>query len=84
MPSKRCCLEHLNPMTHRTIPIVPRAPAERSNADSRKLYADYVAASPDWREGRGLFFMFPLDAAQLARVILHAGERLLRQRRGGD
>ncbi|OQC17637.1 MAG: quinol dehydrogenase membrane component [Alphaproteobacteria bacterium ADurb.Bin100] len=23
MPSKRCCLEHLNPMTHRTIPIVP-------------------------------------------------------------
>jgi hypothetical protein len=65
----------------RTIPIVAREPGSAGSADSRQLYEDYVAANPDWRGGRGLFFLMPLDGGQLARVLLHAGERILRRRR---
>jgi hypothetical protein len=60
----------------RTIPI-PREPG--NHGDSRSLYGEYAAANPRWREGRGLFFLFPLDAGLLGRVVLHGVERLLRR-----
>lgn len=58
----------------RTLPIAPREPG--GSDDSRRLYADYAAANPEWHKGRGLFFLFPLDAGLLARVVLHGAERL--------
>lgn len=67
----------------RTIPIVTREPGESGDPESRRLYAAYAAANPEWRAGRGLFFLFPLGAAQIARVVVHAGERLFARRRGG-
>lgn len=60
----------------RTLPIVQHAEGRADHADSRRLYQDYVSANPDWKEGRGLFFLFPLDARVLSRVALHAVERL--------
>lgn len=62
-------------VTMRTIPIVDRAP---SHPDSQRMMDDYEAANPRWREGYGLFFLFPLDAALLARVMAHGVERLAR------
>jgi hypothetical protein len=65
----------------RTRPIVTRDPATSSHADARAIHAEYQAANPAWREGRGLFFLFPLGAGQIARVLGHATERLLRRER---
>lgn len=60
----------------RTIPFSGREPASE---ESRRLYADYVAANPTWKEGRGLFFMFPVSAGVLTRTMAHAIERWLRR-----
>jgi hypothetical protein len=65
----------------RTIPIAQRQDGDPGSAEASRLYADYAAANPGWREGRGLFFLFPLDARLLGRVVLHGAERLLRGRR---
>lgn len=62
-------------VTMRTLPFPPKAPG---SDETRRLYADYVAENPRWREGRGLFFMFPVSAWVLARVVLHAGRRWLK------
>lgn len=62
----------------RTLPIAQREPGEGGSEDSSRLYADYAAANPAWRQGRGLFFLFPLDACLLARVVLHGAERFAR------
>jgi hypothetical protein len=56
----------------RTLPRV--GPAPRS-ADGREIYAEYLAANPDWSQGNGLFFMHPLDAGLLGRVMWHGVER---------
>lgn len=56
----------------RTIPFTDRTP---TSDESRRLYADYVAANPTWQEGRGLFFLFPVSAGLLVRVMTHALER---------
>lgn len=65
-------------VTMRTIPRVDREPAA---PDSRALWDDYARANPRWREGYGLFFMFPLDAGLLARVALHGLQRAVVGRR---
>lgn len=57
----------------------PLARAESASAESRRIYDDYVAANPEWSAGWGLFVMFPLDARQVARVMLHAVERQRRR-----
>ena len=62
-------------VTMRTLPFPPK---EAQSDETRRLYADYVAENPRWREGRGLFFMFPVSAWVLARVVLHAGRRWLK------
>jgi hypothetical protein len=63
-------------VTMRTIPIVAREDGAAGHADSRRFYQDYVAANPEWKQGRGLFFVFPLNARVLSRVALHSVERL--------
>lgn len=57
----------------RTLPRPAQAP--RSEAGQR-LFAEYERLNPDWREGRGLFFLFPVGAGTLARAALHALDRL--------
>lgn len=92
-PFERALLQHLGErvsgasfraadgtVNMRTLPIAPEEPASRD--DSRRLYADYEAANAEWRLGRGLFFLFPLDARLLVRVVLHGAERLGRAIRG--
>lgn len=64
-------------VTMRTLPFPPQAPR---TDETRELYEAYVAENPRWREGRGLFFMFPVSVWVLVKVVLHAGRRWLKRR----
>lgn len=70
-------------VTMRTVPFVEREPSPDDASDSARLYRDYAAANPQWRLGRGLFFLFPLSARTLGRVLWHGVERTLRGGRRG-
>jgi hypothetical protein len=59
-------------VTMRTVPFAGRSPR---GEDGRALFAAYEGANPEWREGVGLFFLFPVSAGSLAKVVLHAAER---------
>lgn len=63
----------------RTTPIVQRRQraGAAADTDSDRLLAAYEAENPEWQSGRGLFFLFPLDAALIGRVVLHAADRFL-------
>lgn len=61
-------------VTMRTVPYVD---PPGKNADSRRLFSTYEAQNPHWREGRGLFFLFPLSARTLGHVLWHTVERRL-------